>query len=141
MIPLSSLPAVDATLNAVSACLLALGYFFIRRKKILAHKICMVSAFAASTAFLVCYLIYHYHHGATRFAGQGAVRWVYFSLLGSHTVLAAVIVPMVLITLYRAIRERYDVHKRIARWTLPFWLYVSVTGVIVYLMLYHLYAR
>lgn len=141
MIPLSSLPAVDATLNAVSACLLTLGYFFIRRRKILAHKICMVSAFAASTAFLVCYLIYHYHHGATRFAGQGAVRWVYFSLLGSHTVLAAVIVPMVLITLYRAVRERYDLHKRIARWTLPIWLYVSVTGVIVYWMLYHLYAR
>ena len=104
MIPLSSLPAVDATLNAISACLLTLGYFFIRKKKVLAHKICMVSAFFTSMAFLVCYLVYHYHHGATRFAGQGPIRWFYFSLLGSHTVLAAAIVPMTLITLYRAIR-------------------------------------
>ena len=141
MIPLSSLPAVDATLNAISAFLLALGYFFIRRKNILAHKVCMISAFVTSIAFLVCYLTYHYHHGATRFAGQGAIRWVYFSLLGSHTVLAAAIVPLALVTLYRAIRERYDQHKRIARWTLPIWLYVSITGVIVYWMLYHLFAN
>ncbi len=141
MIPLSSLPAVDATLNGLSACLLTLGYFFIRRKNILAHKICMVSAFVTSMIFLVCYLTYHYYHGATRFAGQGVIRWVYFSLLGSHTVLAVAIVPMVLVTLYRAIRERYDLHKRIARWTLPLWLYVSITGVIVYWMLYHHYPQ
>ncbi len=139
MMRLSDFPALDASLNAASAVLLSLGYFFIRRKQVLAHKICMVSAFAASTLFLACYLWYHAHHGVTRFQGQGAVRWIYFALLGSHTALAAAIVPMVLVTLYRAVREQFDQHKRIARWTLPLWLYVSITGVIVYWMLYHLY--
>ncbi len=139
MLSLSDLPAVDAALNAASAALLGLGYFFIRRKNILAHKVCMLSAFATSTLFLVCYLTYHYHHGATRFAGQGAIRWVYFSILGSHTVLAVVIIPLVLTTLYRAWGQRFDLHKRIARRTLPLWLYVSVTGVAVYWMLYKLY--
>ena len=99
----------------------------------------MLSAFATSTLFLICYLTYHYFHGVTRFAGQGPVRWFYFALLGSHTVLAGVIVPLVLITLYRAWRERFGLHKRIARWTLPLGLYVSVTGVGVYGVLYHLY--
>ena len=139
MISLSDLPTIDAALNAASAMLLTLGYFFIRKKNILAHKVCMLSAFATSTLFLACYLTYHYFHGTTRFAGRGVVRWFYFSLLGSHTLLAAVIVPLVLVTLYRAWRERFDLHKRIARWTLPLWLYVSVTGVIVYWMLYHIY--
>ncbi len=139
MIRLSDLPALDATLNAASALFLLTGYFFIRRRNILAHKVCMLAAFATSTLFLTCYLIYHYHHGVTRFGGHGAVRWVYFSLLGSHTVLAAVIVPLVLVTLYRAWRERFDLHRRIARWTLPLWLYVSVTGVVVYWMLYHMH--
>ena len=139
MISLSDLPTIDAALNAASAILLTLGYFFIRKKNILAHKVCMLSAFATSTLFLACYLTYHYFHGTTRFAGHGVVRWFYFSLLGSHTLLAAAIVPLVLVTLYRAWRERFDLHKRIARWTLPLWLYVSVTGVIVYLMLYHIY--
>ncbi len=136
---LSDFPAIDAALNALSAVLLTLGYIFIRRKNVLAHKVSMISAFGASTLFLGCYLWYHTHHGITRFPGKGAARVFYLALLGSHTVLAVVIVPMVLTTLYRAWRERFDLHKRIARWTLPLWLYVSVTGVIVYWMLYHLY--
>lgn len=137
MIP--HLPALDAMLNAASAVLLVCGYIFIRRKKIAAHKLCMISALATSSLFLVCYLTYHYFHGVTRFSGQGAVRPFYFALLGSHTVLAAAIVPMVLGTLYRALRQRFEQHKRLARWTLPLWLYVSITGVAVYWMLYHLY--
>jgi putative membrane protein len=136
---LSALPTIDALLNATSAAFLTLGYIFIRRKKVTAHKACMLGAVATSTLFLVCYLTYHYFHGTTHFAGQGAVRWVYFSILGSHTILAALIVPLVLVTLYRAFRERFEKHKRIARWTLPIWLYVSVTGVVVYWMLYHLF--
>ncbi len=140
MIPLADFPALDAALNSLSAVLLTLGFVFIRRKNILAHKICMLSAFASSTLFLVCYLWYHAHHGVTHFSGQGAVRGVYFTLLGSHTVLAAAIVPLVLMTLYRAIRGRFEQHRKIARWTLPLWVYVSVTGVLVYWMLYHLYA-
>ena len=133
------LPSVDATLNATSAVLLTLGFFFIRQRRIRAHKACMLSAFATSTIFLVCYLTYHYFHGTTHFPGQGAVRGFYFGLLGSHTVLAAAIVPLALTTLYRALRRRFPQHKRIARWTLPVWIYVSVTGVVVYFMLYHLY--
>jgi len=137
MIP--HLPSVDATLNAASAVFLTLGFYFIRQRNIRAHKACMISAFATSTIFLVCYLTYHYFHGTTHFLGQGAVRSFYFVLLGSHTVLAAVIVPLALTTLYRALRQRFPQHKRIARWTLPIWLYVSVTGVVVYLMLYQVY--
>ena len=133
------LPTVDATLNAASAIFLVLGFFFIRERNIRAHKTCMLSAFATSMIFLVCYLTYHYFHGTTHFLGRGAVRSFYFVLLGSHTVLAALIVPLALATLYRAWRERFEQHKRIARWTLPLWLYVSVTGVLVYWMLYHLY--
>jgi putative membrane protein len=134
----SDLPAIDAALNATSAAFLTLGYVFIRRKNIKAHKVCMLAAVGTSALFLVCYLTYHYFHGATRFSGQGAVRWVYFSILGSHSVLAVVIIPLVLMTLHRAFRGRFEKHKRIARWTLPLWLYVSVTGVIVYWMLYRL---
>jgi uncharacterized membrane protein YozB (DUF420 family) len=135
---LSALPAIDALLNATSAVFLTLGYILIRRKNIRAHKACMLAAVATSTLFLACYLTYHYFHGTTRFTGQGALRWVYFSILVSHTILAALIVPLVLVTLYRALRERFEKHKRIARWTLPIWLYVSVTGVVVYWMLYQL---
>ena len=138
---LSDFPALDASLNAASAILLMLGYVFIRNKRILAHKVCMLSAFGTSTLFLVCYLWYHAHHGVTRFAGQGVIRPVYFTLLGTHTVLAAVIVPLVLTTLYRAWKKRFDLHKRVARWTLPIWLYVSITGVVVYWMLYRLYRQ
>jgi putative membrane protein len=139
MIPLSNFPALDAALNATSALLLALGFIFIRSKNVTAHKVCMVSAFGSSTIFLVCYLWYHAHHGVTHFTGQGLVRDFYFTLLGSHTILAAAIVPLVLTTLYRAWRRRFDLHKRVARWTLPLWLYVSITGVLVYWMLYRLY--
>jgi putative membrane protein len=137
-VPLSYFPALDAALNAASAAFLTLGYVFIRRKNVVAHKTCMLSAFATSTLFLACYLWYHAHHGVTRFPGRGAVRAFYLTLLGSHTILAAVIVPMVLVTLYRAWRRRFERHKQIARKTLPLWLYVSVTGVVVYWMLYHL---
>jgi putative membrane protein len=136
---ISDFPTIDAILNATSAILLTLGYVFIRRKNVPAHRFCMISAVVTSTLFLVFYLTYHYSHGTTRFAGQGTVRSVYFAILGSHTALAAVIVPLVLTTLYRALRERFELHKRIARWTLPLWLYVSVTGVVVYWMLYHFY--
>ena len=141
MIPLSEFPAIDATLNATSALLLSLGYFFIRRKRIQAHKACMLSAFATSSLFLGCYIWYHTHHGVTRFSTQGAVRDLYLALLGSHTILAVVIVPLILTTLYRAWRGRFERHKKIARWTLPLCSYVSGTGVVVYWMLYHLYAQ
>ncbi len=140
MIPLSYFPALDAALNATSALLLTLGFIFIRSKNVAAHKACMISAVVSSTLFLVCYLWYHAHHGVTRFTGQGVVRGFYFALLGSHTVLAAVIVPLVLVTLYRALSGQFEKHRRIARWTLPLWLYVSVTGVLVYWMLYHLFS-
>ncbi|MFQ5777526.1 MAG: DUF420 domain-containing protein [Terriglobia bacterium] len=139
MIPLSSLPALNATLNATSAVLLTLGYLLIRRKRITAHKVAMVTAFFVSVSFLVSYLYYHYHHGATPFPGQGWIRPVYFALLLSHTMLAVLIPPLALTTLYRAWRGQFPRHVRIARWTLPLWLYVSVTGVLIYWMLYHLY--
>jgi len=138
VIPLAYFPALDAALNATSALLLTIGYAFIRRKNVRAHKACMLSAVVVSTLFLVCYVWYHAHHGVTRFAGHGVVRRFYLTLLASHTILAVVIVPLVLITLYRAWRGRFDCHRRIARWTLPLWIYVSVTGVVVYWTLYHL---
>jgi putative membrane protein len=133
------LPTINACLNATSALLLVFGYVFIRRKNIRAHRACMVSAVGTSTLFLICYLTYHYLHGVTRFAGQGKVRAVYLALLTSHTVLAGLLVPLVLMTVYRAWRGAIDRHRRLARWTLPVWLYVSLTGVAVYWMLYHLY--
>lgn len=137
MIPIADLPAVNAILNSTSAVLLTAGYTFIRRKRINAHKTCMIAAFIVSVLFLTCYLIYHYYHGGTPFPGLGWTRVVYFTILISHTVLAVVIVPFVLITLRRAWREQFERHAAIARWTLPLWLYVSVTGVAVYWMLYH----
>ncbi len=138
MIPLSALPTLNAALNGASACLLSLGFLCIRRKRVAAHRACMLSAFATSTIFLVSYLTYHYHVGSVPFRGQGWVRPAYFAILISHTVLAVATVPLALITLVRALRGRFDRHARIARWTLPVWLYVSVTGVLVYWMLYHL---
>ena len=135
---LSIFPTIDAVLNATTAALLTLGYIFIRRRNIPAHKTCMLAAVGTSTLFLICYLTYHYFHGTTRFPGHGVVRAVYLSILASHTVLAAAIVPLVILTLVRALRERFALHRRVARWTLPLWLYVSITGVIVYWMLYHL---
>ena len=124
----------------MSAALLTAGYLFIRRKKIRAHRLCMLSAVGTSSLFLVCYLWYHAHHGVTRFHGSSVVRSAYLTLLGSHTILAAVIVPLVLITLARAFRREFERHRQIARWALPLWLYVSVTGVVVYWMLYHVSA-
>jgi uncharacterized membrane protein YozB (DUF420 family) len=131
--------ALNASLNGISAILLTVGFFFVVNGKIRQHKACMLSAFGVSTAFLISYVIYHIRVGNVRFLGEGWVRPIYFTLLISHILLAIVILPMAIITLSRALREKFDAHKRIARWTLPLWLYVSVTGVIVYVMLYHLY--
>jgi uncharacterized membrane protein YozB (DUF420 family) len=139
LIPLSYLPSINAALNSASALLLVAGYLFIRSQKIMAHKLCMLSAFTTSTLFLISYLTYHYQVGSVPFKEQGWIRAVYFTILISHTILAAGIVPLVLITLIRALKGRFERHKRIARWTLPLWLYVSITGVIVYGMLYWLY--
>jgi len=136
---ISNLPHLNAILNSTSALLLLAGFRFIRLGRIQAHRTCQVSAVLTSTLFLISYLTYHYYHGATRFAGQGLVRPFYFTILTTHTILAVVIVPLILITLYRAARGDFARHRRIARWTLPLWLYVSVTGVVVYLMLYHFY--
>jgi uncharacterized membrane protein YozB (DUF420 family) len=132
--------ALNATLNGISAVLLAAGYSAIRSGKRELHKKLMVSAFTVSCAFLVSYLVYHYRVGHVAFHGQGFIRPVYFVLLISHTILAIVIVPLILITLRRAWLQRFDKHRMIARWTLPLWFYVSVTGVIVYLMVYQIYA-
>ena len=139
ILPLRSLPAVNASLNAACTVLLLTGYFFIRRRKIVYHRACMVAAFVCSTVFLILYLYFHFHAGVIRFGGQGWIRPVYFGLLLTHTTLAVVIVPLVLITLGRAWRGRFVEHRAIARWTLPLWLYVSVTGVIVYWLLYVAY--
>jgi putative membrane protein len=138
-IPLAALPRLNAILNAASAVLLCTGYFFIRRGKVLQHKTCMLSAFACSACFLASYLYFHFHAGLVRFSGQGPIRPAYFTILITHTILAIVIVPLVLITLTFALRARFAKHKAIARWTLPLWLYVSITGVIVYWLLFVLY--
>jgi uncharacterized membrane protein YozB (DUF420 family) len=138
-IPLEALPAINATLNGTSAVLLAAGYLCIRRQRIAAHRACMVGAVVVSTLFLVSYLTYHFQVGATRFAGPAGVRVLYLGILVTHTVLAITIVPLVVLTLARALRGRFELHRRIARWTLPIWFYVSVTGVVIYVMLYHLY--
>ena len=131
--------ALNATLNGTSGILLACGYAAIRAGKREAHKRFMISAFVVSCGFLVSYLIYHYRVGHVAFQGQGWIRPVYFVLLTSHTILAIVIVPLILITLRRAWTERFDKHKRIAKWTLPLWFYVCLTGVIVYWMVYQMY--
>ena len=136
---ITDLPAVNATLNGVSAILLIIGYALIRQRRIAQHRRVMISAFATSTLFLICYVIYHANVGSKPFTGQGTVRSVYFFILITHIVLAASVPPLALITLIRGLRARYDKHAKLARWTLPIWLYVSVTGVIVYVMLYQLY--
>jgi putative membrane protein len=133
-------PPIEAALNAASAVLLLVGRSFIKRGRMAAHRAMMITALIASSLFLVLYVYYHAHVGSVRFQGQGWSRPVYFTILISHTILAVVIVPMVIITLTRALRQRFDLHRAIARWTFPLWMYVSVTGVIVYLMLYHLFA-
>jgi uncharacterized membrane protein YozB (DUF420 family) len=144
-VDVTALPAVNAILNATAAVLLTLGYILIRRGRIAQHRTVMLTAFATSVLFLVSYLVYHYHQvsyanvGLRRFAGQGPIRQVYFTILLTHTVLAAAVPVLAVITLSRGLSARYDRHRAIARWTLPIWLYVSVTGVIVYFMLYRLY--
>lgn len=136
MIPV--LPTVNAVLNATAAVLLVWGYRLIRRKRVETHRHVMIAAFAVSCLFLVCYLVYHAQVGSVRFPHTGALRMVYLGILGTHTVLAAAVPVLAIITLRRGLAGRYDRHRRIARWTLPIWLYVSVTGVVVYGMLYHL---
>lgn len=131
-----SLPAVNATLNATATVLLVTGYVLIRRKRIQAHKRVMLTAFTVSVAFLICYLVYHAQVGSVHYQKTGPIRAVYFSILITHTILAATVPVLAVITLRRALRGDFERHRRIARWTLPIWLYVSVTGVIVYLMLY-----
>jgi uncharacterized membrane protein YozB (DUF420 family) len=136
VIDYAQLPAVNATLNATSTVLLVIGWWFIHHGDIRRHRACMLAAFATSGLFLTSYLIYHANVGSVPFRGQGAVRTVYLSILITHIVLAAAILPLALITLSRALARRFDRHRAIARWTLPIWLYVSVTGVVIYLMLY-----
>ena len=133
-------PVINASLNGTSAVLLLVGRSLILKGRMAAHRAVMITALITSTLFLTSYLYYHYHVGSVHFQGQGWSRPVYFTILISHTILAAVIVPLIIITLSRALRERFDRHRAIARWTFPLWLYVSVTGVIVYFMLYHLFA-
>jgi len=134
----SDLPALNATLNGVAALFLLAGYVFIKRRQIGAHRACMLSACAASALFLASYVVYHANAGSKPFPGTGAARAVYFFILITHVVLAAAILPMAIVTLSRALRERFDLHVRLARRTLPIWLYVSVTGVVIYVMLYRL---
>ena len=138
MLTLRDLPALNAGLNATSAALLTLGFFLIRTGRREAHKRAMLAALCCSSLFLVSYLVYHAQVGSVRFRGQGPVRTVYFAILISHTILAVTVVPLALVTLVRALQARFDRHRRIARITLPIWGYVSVTGVIVYWMLYRL---
>jgi len=136
---LASLPTLNALLNGIGACLLCIGYVFIRRGRITAHRVCMTAAFGVSVLFLVSYLTLHANVGSTPFTGTGWVRTFYFFVLITHIVLAALVPFLALATLWRAWRERFDDHVRLARWTLPIWLYVSLTGIIVYLMVYVLY--
>jgi len=136
LISVAQLPTLNAALNTLSAVLLFTGYRFIKAKNRSAHRVCMLGAFASSILFLTSYLIYHYHVGSVPFKGQGWVRPLYFTILLTHTILAVTVVPLALITLARALREKFDAHRRIAHWAFPIWLYVSVTGVVVYLMLY-----
>ena len=138
MIDATQLPTVNASLNAVAATLLVVGWMLIRRGRVRAHRAVMLSAFACSILFLVSYLVYHYQVGSVRFQGEGAIRTVYFTVLISHTILATLVPFLAAITLFRALKERFARHRAIARWTLPIGLYVSVTGVVVYVMLYRM---
>ena len=132
------LPALNASLNALATVFLVAGWVLIRQRKREAHRACMLAAFAVSTAFLTSYLVYHYNVGSVRFQQQGPIRTVYLTILFTHIVLAIVIVPLIFMSLSRALSARFDKHRRIARWTMPLWLYVSVTGVVVYVMLYRM---
>jgi uncharacterized membrane protein YozB (DUF420 family) len=143
----ADLPPVNASLNALSAVFLSWGLYFIRRRRQAAHRNCMVAAFATSALFLVCYLTYHtylayyLHRGPTMFRDPAWFRPVYLAILISHTLLAVVILPMAIVTLSRALQQRFDAHKRIARWTWPLWMYVSVTGVLIYFLLYRIFPQ
>jgi len=130
------LPAVNASLNAISGVLLVAGYLLIRARRIEQHRRCMIAAFTASSLFLICYVVYHAQVGSVRFTRQGFVRPLYYSILITHVTLAVVVVPLAIVTLSRGLQARYPRHRAIARWTLPIWLYVSVTGVLVYVLLY-----
>ena len=130
------LPAVNAALNGIAGILLVIAYVFIRQRRIDAHRRTMIAAFATSSLFLVCYVVYHAQVGSVRFTRQGIVRPVYFAILITHVTLAAAVLPLAIVTLSRGLKARYDRHRAIARWTLPIWLYVSVTGVLVYVLLY-----
>jgi uncharacterized membrane protein YozB (DUF420 family) len=135
-VTIHSLPAVNATLNAISAVLLVTAYVLIRRGEVGLHRRVMIAACITSTLFLACYLTYHAQVGSVRFVRQGFVRPLYFTILITHVTLAAAVLPLAIVTLTRGLRERFDRHRAIARWTLPIWLYVSVTGVLVYVLLY-----
>jgi len=135
----SIFPALNATLNGASAVLITTGRVLIGRKQVRLHRACMIAAVVTSSIFLVCYLYYHAHVGSVHFPGQGWARGLYFTILISHTILAAAVVPLVLLSLNHGLRARFDKHRRIARWAFPVWLYVSITGVIVYIMLYQIY--
>ena len=136
---IADLPALNATLNGIAAVLLVIGYVLVRRRRFEQHRRVMLTAFGTSVLFLVSYLIYHANVGSRPFPGQGPIRLVYFTILITHIILAAAIVPLALVTLSRGLSRRYDRHRQIARWTLPIWLYVSITGVAVYLMLYRMF--
>lgn len=138
-------PHLNATLNALAGVFLIFGFYFIRNRKIPSHRFCMLTASSLSAVFLLCYLTHHalrtyfFGLGPTRFTGEGLVRPVYFTILTTHTILAAVIAPFIIVTLWRALKGKFELHKKLARWVFPVWLYVSITGVIVYLMLYQLF--
>jgi len=139
VLEISQLPGLNALLNGVSAVFLTTGYLLIRRRRIRQHRACMIAAFATSTLFLLSYVIYHANAGSKPFPGTGLIRLVYFAVLIPHVILAAFVLPLSLVTLSRALSGRFAQHARIARWALPIWLYVSVTGVVVYWMLYRMY--
>ena len=139
MLTVHDLPAVNAALNGLAGVLLAIGYVLILKRRIEAHRRVMIAAFITSSLFLICYVVYHAQVGSVRFTRQGFVRPLYFTILITHVTLAAAVLPLSIITLSRGLKARFDRHRAIARWTLPIWLYVSVTGVVIYLMLYRLY--
>jgi uncharacterized membrane protein YozB (DUF420 family) len=139
MFTLADLPTMNAILNATSAILLVIGHSYMRRGKIKSHRKTMIAAFTTSCLFLSSYLIYHFFHGSQPFKGEGMIRPIYFSVLLSHTVLAAAVVPLAILSLWRGLEKKYEAHRAIARWAYPIWIYVCVTGVMIYLMLYHFF--
>jgi len=136
VISVHSLPAINASLNALSGVLLLIGYVLIRNRRIEQHRLCMIAAFTTSSLFLICYVIYHAQVGSVRFTREGFVRPLYFTILITHVTLAATVLPLAIVTLSRGLQRKFSRHRAIARWTFPIWLYVSVTGVLVYVLLY-----